>query len=209
MKKTLLSIIAGLAVVNAASAVPSAADRRSLCEKYPDKYVWVEKTLACVPINPCESNDDTIRDAYCFNEIILPSDTEKRNMIIDMYLNKVRKTAISEVIEVSSNVVGIKTNDGGYIAFLQDSTDSQSDCLMNLRYSVTAYGYNPQDLQYHHGSRSASLLYVSVDDASFDEKMNDIADFASVLQGDFITYNKKDSLKTDDIPSAVFVCPYK
>lgn len=162
------------------------------------------KTLACVPINPCESNDDTIRDAYCFNEIILPSDTEKRNMIIDMYLNKVRKTAISEVIEVSSNVVGIKINDGGYIAFLQGSKSPQSDCLLNLMYAVSAYGYPPQDLHQHHGSGTCFL--GPLDDVSSDT-MNDIADFASLLQGGVITYDGVASSKTYDMPGAVFVCP--
>ena len=52
-------------VVPSAFAVPSLGDRRVLCEKYSDKYVWVEKAEACVPLNPCLSDAPSIRNAYC------------------------------------------------------------------------------------------------------------------------------------------------
>ena len=64
MKKTLLSMLAGLIVIGSASAVPSVESRRALCETQPDKFVWVENTEACVPINPCESESYLLR-VYC------------------------------------------------------------------------------------------------------------------------------------------------
>ena len=77
MKKTFCSILAGMVVVGSAFAdAPTIEDRRALCEKHPDKYVWVEKTEACVPINPCESDNAEIKSAYCdavtFSSIHLP-----------------------------------------------------------------------------------------------------------------------------------------
>jgi len=65
MKKILLSVIAGLIAIGSASALPSPEDRKALCEKHPDKYVWVAKTQACIPINPCMSDDKKIEKAYC------------------------------------------------------------------------------------------------------------------------------------------------
>ena len=63
MKKTLLSVIAGLAVIGSAIAVPSMDVQQKNCED--GQHVWVEKTKTCVPINPCLSGDHTISDAYC------------------------------------------------------------------------------------------------------------------------------------------------
>lgn len=60
-----LSIFAGLMVINSVFALPSPEDRKALCDKHPDKYVWVKKTQACIPINPCKSNDTDIKKAYC------------------------------------------------------------------------------------------------------------------------------------------------
>ena len=63
MKKTLLSVIAGLAVIGSATAVPSMDVQQKNCED--GQHVWVEKTKTCVPINPCLSDDADIKRAYC------------------------------------------------------------------------------------------------------------------------------------------------
>ena len=55
MKKTLLSVIAGLAVIGSANA-----GIKETCLEHPDKLVWVEKTQRCIPINPCKSDDREI-----------------------------------------------------------------------------------------------------------------------------------------------------
>ncbi len=68
MKKTLLSVLAGLTVMGSAFADgPSVEDRKKLCQLLIDKgtHVWVEKTKACIPVHPCSSEDESIRKAYC------------------------------------------------------------------------------------------------------------------------------------------------
>ncbi len=68
MKKTLLSVLAGLTVMGSAFADgPSVEDRKKLCQLLIDKgtHVWVEKTSACIPVHPCSSEDESIRKAYC------------------------------------------------------------------------------------------------------------------------------------------------
>ena len=207
MKKLLLSVLTGIAVIGSASAAPSPSDRKALCERYPDRYVWVEKDEFCVPINPCESGNDAIRRAYCSNTIVLPYDIEKRDMIIDRYLNKVMHAAVSEVVKISGDVVGIKTNDGGYIAFMQGSTANQSDCLMNLMYAMAAYGYGLSGDIWQQGGVGETHFFGPLNNVSPDT-LNDIADFASLLQGGVITYDREASSKTyNDLRGAVFVCP--
>lgn len=76
MKKTLLPLLAFFVFVGTALAVPSLGDRRAMCEKYSDKYVWVEKSEACVPSNPCVSDVASIRNTYCNNAF---SDVSVRN----------------------------------------------------------------------------------------------------------------------------------
>ncbi len=65
MKKTLLSVLAAVSVIGVASAVPSVEDRKAMCEKYPEKYIWVANSAACIPINPCKSDNTQIKDTYC------------------------------------------------------------------------------------------------------------------------------------------------
>lgn len=63
MNKILLSGLAGLVVINAAIAAPTVEQRRAMCEDFGD--VWVESTEACIPQDPCTSDDETIRNTYC------------------------------------------------------------------------------------------------------------------------------------------------
>lgn len=114
MKKTLVSIIAGLTVIGSAFALPSPEDIKALCEKHPDKYVWVEKSQACIPINPCESDDVDIERAYCVNRTITPN---KKELLINRYVEQVLKTTVVDVQNVPGDVYaysGVKTADGGY-----------------------------------------------------------------------------------------------
>ena len=72
MKKTLLSVLAGLAVIGSASAAPTPEDRMALCDLLIQKgtHVWVEKTEACIPADPCGNGvNDTIRSAYCLTDL--------------------------------------------------------------------------------------------------------------------------------------------
>ncbi len=66
MKKTLLCVLAGVAVIGSANA-----GIKETCLEHPDKLVWVEKTQRCIPINPCKSDDESIKKAYCMNDYSL------------------------------------------------------------------------------------------------------------------------------------------
>ena len=143
MKKTLLSVIAGLAVIGSACAAPTPADRKALCEKHPEKYVWVEKTQACVPINPCKSDNSAIQEAYCnrvFKNVQLGNWTEGVTAV-KAYLQKylaVDMTNSTRALrrEVDTSVFGqdyipAKTSDGGYMVF---EFDDLSDIAGSDRY---------------------------------------------------------------------------
>ena len=66
MKKTLLSVLAGITVIGSAAALPTPKQRELLCKKRPDKYLWVPAgDGACVEYNPCMSDSSTDREVYC------------------------------------------------------------------------------------------------------------------------------------------------
>lgn len=98
MKKTLLSVLAGIAVIGSASAVPSPADRKTACEQQPDK-VWVEKTQACIDINPCLSDNEDIKKAYCIDDYFLSNyySLPKGNISLTS----------AEVVNIYANHVGL------------------------------------------------------------------------------------------------------
>lgn len=133
MKKTLLSVVAGLAVVSAANA-----GIKETCLEHPDKLVWVEKTQRCIPINPCKSDDATIQDAYCnttFARVQLGSIAQGQKLV-EAYLannmnvsgtyvgNRHRDTSL-----LGQDFIPYELNDGGYVVFefddLSDITKSQ------------------------------------------------------------------------------------
>ena len=143
MKKTLLSAVAGLAVIGSVFAVPSVSDRKALCEKHPEKYVWVEKTQACVPINPCKSDNSAIQEAYCnrvFKNVQLGNWTEGV-VAVKAYLQKylavnMMNSNLKLRHEVDTSVFGqdyipAKTSDGGYVVF---EFDDLSDIAGGDRY---------------------------------------------------------------------------
>ena len=133
MKKTLLSVVAGVAVIGAANA-----GIKETCLEHPDKLVWVEKTQRCIPINPCKSDDETIQDVYCnktFANVQL-GDWFSGPKVVEAYVEKVlglhvvdNRTYVQTDINVfGQDYVPCKTNDGGYVVFefddLNDWTSS-------------------------------------------------------------------------------------
>ena len=164
MKKTLLSVLAVVSVMGTASAVPSAADRKAMCESKPDKYVWVEKNQACIPVNPCGPMEDSnIKNAYClqsgFNGTpdfvkngisgweLLEFDLEYNNRNCRLAKEKVFKSRVmgglgSPVSQIIVPCVG----DGTYFAyaFWPDNTDDLLDNLCfigGFRARVTYEGW--------------------------------------------------------------------
>lgn len=193
MKKLFLFALAGLMVVGSAFALPSPEDRKALCEKRPDKYVWVAKTEACVPINPCLSNNDEIRKAYCIG-FALPREQDKREMIIRRYAEKVLGVRVDNIKELNtcpdqevgvscSKAVGIYMSDGMYMVgeyYLEVSLLSQVDDMAGANACTLAcdsYGYT--------GYLSGEGRYiVEVNEA----ECTDIADFASLLYEEVIEH---------------------
>ena len=205
MKKTLLPILFGITLVGSAFAVPSVEDRRALCERNPDNYVWVKKTQACIPVNPCASGNEDIRLSYC-GHLILPFDVTNREMIIDRYVQEGLHTKVSEKLEVGEKdgypVLGVKTNDGGYIAFIYGKRES--DCYTNILYALDAYfgGIKGNIDDIYYPDNITIFKEITISKEAPREKIVDIADFASLLQNDNITFRDP-----DENESYTFVCP--
>ncbi|MCR4918059.1 MAG: hypothetical protein K5912_03910 [Alphaproteobacteria bacterium] len=68
MKKTLLSAIAGLAVIGSASAMPTPGQAKENCERLVNNGThvgWCEKYKECVEQQPCNSDDERQRQLFC------------------------------------------------------------------------------------------------------------------------------------------------
>ncbi len=189
MKKTLLSILAGLTVIGSASAVPSPADRKALCEKHPEKYVWVEKTQACVPINPCKSdNSDIVYGGYCVYAFEVPDDLDKATLILQRYVQKRLKSNVANARRIDNNYFALKTTDGGYIVF--ETVFLRETTLRDIaRAAFTIYGYNWGDGSSgeDHGGREYVLGRVGNQ-----EICQDIADFVSLVHGEPVEWRYSD-----------------
>ena len=160
MKKTLLSVLAGLTVVGSASAAPTSEDRKALCQLLIDKgtHVWVEKTQACIPVNPCDYEllGTDISKAYCiisFTTNPLPPDTVIMNKLVNTYAEKVLNTQVTSLktptfkdkYGYDRDMVAITTSDAGYYVF--DDYAKQAKWDLNSAYlagvSFEAHGYRP------------------------------------------------------------------
>jgi len=124
MKKTLLSIGAALAVIDAVFAVPSKDDRKRICEKSLG-HLWIEKTETCIDKNPCKSDSQSIREAYCntvFANIQLPS-SYMGEKVVEIYAQKVLGlSGYTWTFDVEEHIFGqdyipYNTRDGGYVLF--------------------------------------------------------------------------------------------
>lgn len=182
MKKTLLSVIAGLAMVGTVSAAPSPEDVKKMCEKNPNKYVWVEKDKFCAPINPCDyyKVNYNVREAYCASELndsfkYLPRIQEVREMILERYAKNVLKTGVKNIKTFTSDegdvvIDTVTTSDGGYFAVAYDGKEEVGHPAC-LHWASNAYGYEFR-------SGKGSFYIPGLEDKSI---CRDITDFASLL----------------------------
>ena len=147
MKKTLWSMVAGLAVIGSAFAVPSLDTQQQNCEGDPN-FVWVEKTKTCVPINPCESDDMEIEQAYCIRpDFRVPtkvSNGEFLSLVIEKYFQNVMKTNVSSIWPLmhplEEHYICIKTSDKGYYVVDFDTNLHPSDNMQEL-YKAACWAY--------------------------------------------------------------------
>lgn len=114
MKKTLLSVIAGLAVIGSATAVPSMGVQQKNCED--GQHVWVEKTKTCVPINPCLSDDADIKRAYCieytFDDFRITEGLARK--VIEKYFEDYLPVTEVKFLK-SNNSFGVIYDNGNYV----------------------------------------------------------------------------------------------
>ncbi len=129
MKKTLLSVVAGLAVINVANAEPSLEDRIAMCKRHSDTHVWVEKTQFCARIDPCTSY--SYDDVYCIHayEVSKPEGSYA-NLLIGRYVKNVLGTGIQELKYLGDNKIAIKTTDLDYkvIKFGSSQNGAEAVC---------------------------------------------------------------------------------
>ena len=123
MKKTLLSVIAGLAVIGSANA-----GIKETCLEHPDKLVWVEKTERCVPINTCKSSDQAIVDAYCnrvFKDVQLGNwrkgatvveEYARNNLGVGVTIKELKNHGVDTSL-FGQDYVRAVLSDGGYMVF--------------------------------------------------------------------------------------------
>lgn len=159
MKKTLLSILAGVVIIGSAFAVPSADDRQKLCEKT-DGYVWVEKNQACIEKNPCESDNEEIERAYCIrpdfrvpdpSKLPKVSDSKFTSLVLRKYFQNMMNTDIYTLLPLSSlddeGYVAVITTDKGYYVvdfdmFYEPNVFAPHDTLyMEELYKATCWSY--------------------------------------------------------------------
>ena len=193
MKKTLLSVVAGLAVVSAANA-----GIKETCLEHPDKLVWVEKNQRCIPINPCVSDDIEIRDTYCdidFNTI-----EDNLVQIVKLYARNVLGTEVSSTTHLSSNdgywYLAVKTMDGGYfVAAGAGFVEYTKDHLVaNVIFDARkALGVNGPCV----GAEGKFECYTRIDGhVLVEQDCNEIAQLASSLSGVSINSSYKADEKT-------------
>ena len=219
MKKTLLSVLAGLTVIGYASAAPTPEDRKALCQLLIDKgtHVWVEKTQAWIPVNPCLSNGE-IYNAYC-TFFSFPADENNIKTIIDTYTKKLLGVEPIDYKYLDSDshedhYYAVKTSDNGY--FVANFFGyAENGCIAAVFNSLKANGYaeetdgfktdNDYDLkdpivgkyktQYDENSNS-NKFKINVTDSVCEE----IRSFASSLKGEQINRDLSSQL-------CVLVCP--
>ena len=188
MKHLILSVLAVLTLMGSASALsPGPEDRKAMCQRNPEKYVWVEKDQFCVPKNPCESVNWSVKDAYCVTKFtgIQTRDDSMVNDIITRYLEKVRQIKAESIVFLGDESgdpykdFAVKTSDDSYLVFRfygQHDHDFTTDME---KAACWAYGGEH--------SRTITDGHYECANISSKELCEDIGDFASLLYGNNIS----------------------
>lgn len=185
----------------------------------PDKYVWVEKTHECVPMNPCKADDIDIKTVYCINSVmtVMPGDDDKYNLVVDKYVDKVLNKKVVSVnhlepfdSEWANSIVGVNTADGDYFALVcSGSRLGKVPLKYYIQYAIGAYGYNEitsyaGGSSYYEGEpfESARLERVEYKVKSNTE-CEEIADFASLLADHNFDRSYKDGVCVFVFPESI------
>lgn len=179
-----------MTVCSSAFAV-SADDRQTFCESHPDKYVWVEGTEACVPINPCLSDNEAIRKRYCVRLFAIGKlSDDKMNLVFDRYSKEALEGTHIDVKKLDEYEGGvyysIKSSTGAYLV-------TEASKGADLNWSIAnnaffAYGtsgtWDPYGEEKYGIDKPVFYSFESLDE----EKCRDIADFASLLADEMVEY---------------------
>ena len=184
MKPQLIYLaVFGATICGSAFAI-STDDRQAFCEQYPDKYVWVEKTQACIPINPCNSTIQSIRDAYCIKAPYLATDP----VIREGYIKNVLHKDILKAKILNTHAYAYHTSDGGYLYMDVNKGSDFSPTQDRIHAACWAYGYrevSQYDLTMYTDSVHPYLNNNQLDCIVIENSYHcsDAADFATLLVG--------------------------
>ena len=112
-KNLICYTLLGLTICGSAFAA-SVEDRKAFCDKYPDKYVWVRKTEECIPINPCLSSNESIKNLYCniVFQNVYPSDYEGQEKdLVNLFAASRDMDCFAQDIVDGENIVICKGDD--------------------------------------------------------------------------------------------------
>ncbi len=185
MNRIFIGIVLIVISIVSAFAIPTLADRQHLCESKPLSFVWVEKTNACIPINPCESQEDDIRDGYCIPSIATVESEKNAELVMQRYTEKVLNTHVINVIPITSKddkyliYLGVRTADDSYYVFRFYKPFGMPVADNLLIAACWAYGKS-----YVEQETKENEYWCTVHD---ENECTDIVDFASLLVGEMVS----------------------
>lgn len=174
MKKTLLSVLAAVSVIGAASAVPSAADRKAMCESKPDKYVWVEKNQACVVRSACDNDRFSSYCSKTFSSTQTSSE-QQAYRLVNMYLMRKNNGEKCEEIKlrdgdpnnIGQDYVQCTTQDGYYEFEFDDVSESfASTAQASILEAICINIYNGHNFVSQQGSTQTTKYGLPTAQAS-------------------------------------------
>lgn len=198
MKKILSSILVGTVVVGTATALPTPGDRKKVCEQNPQK-VWVEKTKACIPTNPCLPENVDTYGAYCELRWGLPKNTQKRDLVLSKYAEKVWNSSLADLrigYLLGPDYIPLTTPDGDYRVYKCNFSDEELRDWLGDRaiayYVLFAYGVEGDGSEIDFGTNpddgSVSGVYYGSKAGIDENTCREMAEFASSLAGKNVEY---------------------
>ena len=153
--------------------------------KDPLRYVWVKKTKACIPINPCESKDEDVRNVYCIPSPATVKNESDAEKVLQRYMEYVMKLHATDIMHIPSSddkyliYIGVHTSDTGYyvVRFWRPLGMSLADNMIQAACWAHGKEYIPQKAE-------EKEFWCSVDN---ENECQDVADFASLLVGDVVS----------------------
>ena len=172
--KLILGALLGATICGSAFADSSVDTRRAFCEQA-DGFVWVEKTKACIPVNPCGNDNAEIVQAYCI-EVPFYSTPAVYNAFVEKGLHSEVKKG--EFIKLSDDKTAVYTTDGDYRVFKRmPKTDYAG---LHQMIAAACFPYGEADFDY--SNDTCPLAADDSDDA--DKLCNEVANLASSIAGE-------------------------